>query len=40
VYVFMRWRQSKAAVPDFPPVDTLPPVRMSKEERPVAPLGR
>src|SRR4029079_2960349 len=33
VYVFMRWRQSKASlVPDYPPVDTLPPVRMFKEE--------
>jgi APA family basic amino acid/polyamine antiporter len=40
VYVFMRWRQSKAAVPDFPPVGTLPPVRTFKEERPAAPLGR
>jgi APA family basic amino acid/polyamine antiporter len=40
VYVFMRWRQSKAAVPDYVPESTLPPVRMFKEERPLAPLGR
>ena len=39
VYVFMRWRQSKAAVPDYVPESTLPPVRMFKEERPLAPLG-
>jgi len=39
-YVFMRWRQSKAAVPDYVPESTLPPVRMFKEERPLAPLGR
>ena len=41
VYVFMRWRQSKGSiVPDYPPIDTLPPVRMFKEERPATPLGR
>ena len=40
VYVFMRWRQSKASPFDALPETPEPPVRMLKEERPLAPLGR
>jgi basic amino acid/polyamine antiporter, APA family len=40
VYVFMRWRQSKASPFDALPETPEPPVRMFKEERPLAPLGR
>jgi APA family basic amino acid/polyamine antiporter len=40
VYVFMRWRQSKASPFDALPETPEPPLRRLEEERPLAPLGR
>jgi len=40
VYVFMRWRQSKASPFDALPETPEPPLVRLEEERPLAPLGR